>query len=212
MSASIPIRRTQEQRRTEAEQALIDAAADLIAEGGSAAITLAKVGERAGYSRGLANHHFGNKAKLMERVVEAVSESFRGLAMFEPPASTVGGELRRLIHVYMGIMENPRPINRARLVLIAEAMTTNFEFREAILEEDRSFRAVLADLYQRGITSGEFPEDIDTEVLAVTTIALLRGAACQMLTDTKINPIHIYTEIENLLYLRLGVPATLSES
>jgi Bacterial regulatory proteins, tetR family len=42
-----------ERRRNEAEQRLLDAAAELIGEIGPAAVTLANIGERAGYSRGL---------------------------------------------------------------------------------------------------------------------------------------------------------------
>ena len=42
--------RTQKQRREEAEAALLDAAAELVAEQGLRALTLARVGEHAGYS------------------------------------------------------------------------------------------------------------------------------------------------------------------
>jgi len=45
---------------------LLDAAADLIAEGGYEAMTLAAVGERAGYSRGLVTARFGSKDQLLE--------------------------------------------------------------------------------------------------------------------------------------------------
>jgi AcrR family transcriptional regulator len=57
--------RTQEQRRIEAERRLVRAAAELVGEIGPARVTLANVGERAGYSRGLATHHFGPKGALM---------------------------------------------------------------------------------------------------------------------------------------------------
>jgi AcrR family transcriptional regulator len=55
-------RRTQEERRVEAERRLLRAAAELVGEIGPARLTLANVGERAGYSRGLATHHFGPRA------------------------------------------------------------------------------------------------------------------------------------------------------
>src|SRR5262245_29958329 len=70
-------RRTQQQRRSEAEQGLITAAAEIIGESGPASLTLAKVGERAGYSHGLAAHYFGSKGALIARVAEAVSRQFR---------------------------------------------------------------------------------------------------------------------------------------
>jgi AcrR family transcriptional regulator len=58
-----PRRRTQAERRAAARDRLLQAAAELIAECGLPAVTLAQVGERAGYSRGIANHHFGTKSR-----------------------------------------------------------------------------------------------------------------------------------------------------
>ena len=46
-------RRTQQQRRDQAETALLNAAAELAVEHGVRSLTLARVGERAGYSRGI---------------------------------------------------------------------------------------------------------------------------------------------------------------
>src|ERR1700749_3420167 len=63
---STPARRTQAERRAEAERALLDAARELIAERGGRAVTLAAVGERSGYSRGLVTHHFGSRQGLLD--------------------------------------------------------------------------------------------------------------------------------------------------
>src|SRR2546421_53515 len=60
-------RRTQQQRRDQAETALLNAAAELAVEHGVRSLTLARVGERAGYSRGIVTHHFGSKQALLER-------------------------------------------------------------------------------------------------------------------------------------------------
>ena len=60
--------RTQAVRRAEAEQRLVAAAADMVGEVGPSRVTLASVGERAGYSRGLATHRFGSKGALMQRL------------------------------------------------------------------------------------------------------------------------------------------------
>jgi AcrR family transcriptional regulator len=75
-------RRTQGERRTEAERRLVAAAAELVGEIGPSRVTLANVGERAGYSRGLATHHFGSKGALMQRLVDTVTVQFRE-AIFE---------------------------------------------------------------------------------------------------------------------------------
>ena len=63
-----PVRRTQQERSSQAEKALMDAAAELFARHGVDQTSLADVGQAAGYSRGLVNHHFGTKATLVERL------------------------------------------------------------------------------------------------------------------------------------------------
>ncbi|HVV34240.1 MAG TPA: helix-turn-helix domain-containing protein, partial [Vitreimonas sp.] len=59
-------RRTQLQRRIDAETKLLDASLTLLIERGYDRFALSEVGELAGYSRGLAAHHFENKEGLLE--------------------------------------------------------------------------------------------------------------------------------------------------
>src|SRR5580693_3794419 len=78
-------RRTQRERRDLAEAALLNAAAELAVEHGVRSLTLARVGERAGYSRGIVTHHFGSKQALLERLARATQTGFvPGLAGLPP--------------------------------------------------------------------------------------------------------------------------------
>jgi AcrR family transcriptional regulator len=52
-------RLTQAERRARSERSLLDAAEQLFAEKGSHRTSLAEIGERAGYSRGLVGERFG---------------------------------------------------------------------------------------------------------------------------------------------------------
>jgi AcrR family transcriptional regulator len=192
-------RRSQEDRRAHSERALIDAAAQLIAEGGSAAVTLAKVGERAGFSRGLANHHFGTKANLMARVIHDVTDTFQASLNSAPNNGTVKHNLQYLITIYMNVVQNPQPINRARLVLFGEAITESFAYQNVIQECDRLFRTSLEEAFQRGIESGEMQPGLDSSSLAIITIGLLRGIACQAFTQPELNTQGARRESEKLL-------------
>src|SRR5580693_854740 len=71
-----PARRTQQERSSQAEKALMDAATELFARRGVDQTSLADVGEAAGYSRGLVNHHFGTKATLVERLARRAQTDF----------------------------------------------------------------------------------------------------------------------------------------
>src|ERR1043165_6903985 len=64
-----PARRTQQERREEAERKVLAAATALITQHGSRALTLAAVGEAAGYSRGIVSHHFGSRENLLRAVM-----------------------------------------------------------------------------------------------------------------------------------------------
>ena len=52
---------------------MIDAAIELILEFGPEKTTLAAIGERAGYSRGLATYRFGSKAGLYDEICKAIA-------------------------------------------------------------------------------------------------------------------------------------------
>jgi AcrR family transcriptional regulator len=118
--SSLP--RTQEQRRIEAERRLVHAAAELVGEIGPGKVTLANVGERAGYSRGLATHHFGSKGALMQRLVETVTNQFRDAMAEESQSDSPIDQLRQLIDFYFAVLSDLHPVNRARLVLWADAV------------------------------------------------------------------------------------------
>src|SRR4051794_7961460 len=72
MSSTERHRRTQAQRRDTARTAIMETAIELLAAGGYAKLTLADLGERAGYSRSLATHYFGSKRKLLSAVIAYV--------------------------------------------------------------------------------------------------------------------------------------------
>ena len=109
---------------------------ELVGELGPSKVTLANVGERAGYSRGLATHHFGSKGALMQRLVEAVTHQFRE-AMFDQMAPRTSiTELRTLVGIYFDVVTDLQPVNRARLMLWADAVAHPDE-RHPRLDGDR---------------------------------------------------------------------------
>ena len=63
--------RTQAERTALSDRRMLEAAIRLIIERGTAGTTLREIGERAGYSRGLASYRFGNKVRGERLQVEA---------------------------------------------------------------------------------------------------------------------------------------------
>jgi AcrR family transcriptional regulator len=198
------LRRTQEERRTEAERRLLAAAAELIAEVGPSGITLANVGERAGYSRGLATHHFGSKGAMMQRLVDSVTYGFREQVFVESPSDTVLDQALGLVRAYFHELAQARPANRARLVLWADAVATGTpDIRSAMLASDRAFREELAKRIQRGQATGEFAGSVDPRAAATVIIGMLRGVALQSMLDDELDLDACRIEIEEVLTKRI---------
>jgi len=172
-------RRTQQERRDQAEAALLTAAAELVVEQGVRALTLARVGERAGYSRGIVTHHFGAKQTLVERLAHATQAGFvPGLDSAAPGLD----RLLRLIDGYLGELGRIAVFNRAFLLLWAEAATQP-ELAPIFRERDDAFRAGLRDDVEAGIADGTVDAGVRPAEVAIAVVGQLRGIALQRLLD-----------------------------
>jgi AcrR family transcriptional regulator len=174
------IRRTQQQRRDQAEAALLNAAAELIIEDGVHSLTLARVGVRAGYSRGLVTHYFGSRQALLQRLAHATQSGFVPGLDGAPPGLD---RLLRLIGGYIAAVGSLRMPNRAFLLLWAEAATAA-DLARIFRERDEAFRADLRADITAGIADGTIRPDAAAEDAAVAVLAQLRGIGLQRLVDS----------------------------
>ncbi len=174
-------RRTQQQRREQAETALLDAAAEVIVEHGVRSLTLARVGERAGYSRGIVTHHFGSKQALIEHLARATQAGFvPGLDGLPPGLD----RLLRLINGYVGALGQIGVMNRAFLVMWAQAATEP-ELAAIFRERDEAFRTDLRDDVRAGIADGAVRPDVIPADVAIEVLGQLRGIGLQRLLDPR---------------------------
>ena len=172
-------RRTQRERRDRAEAALLGAAAELVVEDGVRALTLARVGERAGYSRGIVTHHFGSKQALVERLARATQVGFvPGLAGLPPGLD----RLLALLDGYVGALGEIGTMNRAFLLLWAEAATAS-ELAPFFRERDELFRTDLRADVAAGVDDGDIRPDAEPADVAVAVLAQLRGIGLQRMLD-----------------------------
>jgi AcrR family transcriptional regulator len=172
-------RRTQKDRRVQAEAALLTAAAELVVEEGVRSLTLARVGARAGYSRGLVTHYFGSKQALVERLARATQTGFvPGLDGLPPGLD----RLLRLVDGYLGALGRVSVLNRAFLLLWAEAATAS-ELAPIFRERDAAFRADLREDIAAGITAGTIRPDVAPDEVSIALVGQLRGIGLQRLLD-----------------------------
>lgn len=170
-------RRTQRDRREEAEGRILDATLALVAERGSQVMTLADVGERSGYSRGLPAHYFGSKDGLVARLSIYMVERFRRLFVRGPkPREGLPAVIGRVNAYIKGAQEEPMQF-RALQVLLGEASTETGgdAFREALTLANR--QALRFFTYQIRVARdrGEVRADVDPECAALVVIGAMRG-------------------------------------
>jgi len=152
-----------------------------IGQGGYTAMTLAEVGELAGYSRGLATHHFGSKAGLLtailDRVLEKNGSEFRkategkvGLARL---AAIVDCTLYRCIQTpdeaRAYLMLALEPTARWAAVRVREQTAALREEAEAAASEARAL--------------GELSARLEPAEVASLTLSMARGYAYEWAAD-----------------------------
>ena len=186
-----PRRRTQAERRQEAEKRLLDAALEVVARRGSVRMTLAEVGELAGYSRGLAAHRFGNKAGLLRALVAHIGARFRELREAGPPSAPGIDSIRRSISVYFSRSEQNWISTRALLVMMTEGFMEDSDLSEHVTAYTRSARTFFEQQIRHGVASGEIAPGIDPKTTAVILLGAMRGVMLQRLNDDEIDLIEV---------------------
>ena len=183
-------RQSQAERRNRSEDALLDAAAELVAERGVQGTSLASIGGRAGVSRGLPTHHFGSKDALVARLAER-AQSRIGQEMLEAQRSQAEriGDLSALdevfltVDAYLEMFEDPTPDQRALLVMWGSTFSSGASVDGMADAERRSYEG-LSQLIISGQQDGSVRADVDPIATAVLLHGLMRGLAALRLTDS----------------------------
>lgn len=177
-------RKTQAERREEAEQRLLDAALRIVADKGSVRMTLAEVGEAAGYSRGLPAHHFGNKLGLLQALAGHIHQRFQRDLQAGPRGHEGIEAIRTMISVYFGRTDENWTATRALLVMMTEAFMADSGLSDCMSNYNRMAVASLERDIRRGIELGQILPDIDPSTYGVMILGALRGVMMQRLIET----------------------------
>lgn len=193
-------RRTQEQRRETSEQRMLEAALALVAEKGTFRVTLAEIGERAGYSRGLPASRFGSKARLLAALATLIGERF---GEHRQAFRTAPGlpSIEALIRAYF--TREDWTTTRALIVMMAESALGDSELQPIIAaynsDSHRYVQHHIALAQQAGLARA----DVDPKSLAVVVLSAFRGAMLQGLNDPNIDLARVRDELIALVRARL---------
>ena len=160
----------------EARTALIAAASALFAERGYADSSVAAIGEAAGVSRGLVNHHFGSKENLLHAVIEThLTEWEHGIV-----APAIAGKrgltaLKAIIYAHLDLAHE-RPAYMLLLYrLMGEAVDPRNNLQAEFEQVHRRWRELGRYWWDEGVADGEIDPSIDQDVNASVIIGSVRG-------------------------------------
>ncbi len=194
-SAIAPKRRTQTERREEAERRLLDAALSIVARTGTVRLTLAAVGLAAGYSRGLATHRFGNKAGLLRALAAHINVRFQDQMRAAPRRRSGLDTIRGHIEVYFGRTDRQWTTTRALLVMMTEGLMDQTGLQADMAAYNRQVLTMFETQIRAGIQQGEVGADIDPAAASVMLLGTLRGVMMQSLLDPDIDLVQVRNSV-----------------
>lgn len=160
----------------EARQALIEAASTLFAERGYADSSVAAIGEEAGVSRGLVNHHFGSKENLLHAVIEThLTEWEHGIV-----APAIAGKrglaaLKAILYAHLELAQERPEYMLLLYRLMGEAVDPRNNLNKEFEQVHRRWRELGRYWWDEGVEDGEIDPKIDQDVNASVIIGAARG-------------------------------------
>lgn len=167
------------------DKAMIDAAKDLILEHGTDKTTLQAIGEKAGYSRGLATYRFGSKAGLFDEVCKSISRDW-----LEYLKKGVGDKVgidamcTALDSFFQFVSDSPREA-RVLQILYCGAASPKSEYRQTSASIHQRQQDDVAAWIRAGMEKGEIRRDVDPKSIAAQYIAYISGMTYLWLINPK---------------------------
>lgn len=183
-------RMTQAERTAVSDARMFEAAMQLLAERGTHNTTLKEIGERAGYSRGLASNRFGSKEGLFSQMVRDFNRRWAGeLENFIDGKQGLPAIIAAFSAVENFLLSNSGEM-KAVYILWFESMTSHGEVRQMLAIAHRAYRRDVEKWVRQGIDDGTIRPSIDPVSFAVEFAALIFGLIYQWLVNPEAIHIH----------------------
>lgn len=195
-------RQTQAERTALAEQKMVNATIELLNSTGLAGTTLIAIGERAGYSRGLASHHFGSKSGLFRTVLKHITADWTQELQINLKGRTGLSAILAALNAHRDHMLLFPEHVRAMNILWTGSFDPASEFKPNVVEFHRLQREAAAAWVVAGQKTGEIRKDVDPEQFAEQFYGSLLGLNYQWLVNPHIDlKLSINTLKQNIIAL-----------
>jgi AcrR family transcriptional regulator len=178
------VRRRQEDRTALSDRLLKEAAVSLLVQRGIAGTTLAAIGERSGYSRGLVTARFGSKAGLLAYVHDTVA------AEWIDRVKVTVGNLTGIV-----ALEHAVDALHGFIIDVPDGIRAMYLLRYASIDPSSEYRANVAKVHkaqrrdvQHWIEGGQADGSIDSQLQADLAAELFCAALDGLLYRWLVNP------------------------
>lgn len=162
---------------------MLDAAFELILEYGLEGTTLALIGKRSGYSRGLATHRFGSKAGLFEALSKSISRKWFDYLKEEVGSKTgLSAMLSSVDALHRWVVEKPGDA-RVLQVLLNDSASPGSSLPAMAGEAHQRHHADVTQWIRDGQKNGEICDHIDVDAAASYYVAYVSGIVCLWLIN-----------------------------
>lgn len=182
---SKPARMTQAERTAISDTRMYEAAVALIIESGTHKTTLKDIGERAGYSRGLASNRFGSKEALFGNLVTNFNKTWvEELGRFVGDRTGLAAYLAALDAVEDFLLTQS-VFMKAMYILWYETISSHNDLRVRLAEHHAAYRRDAERWLREGVADGVVRPDVDPALTAIQFCSFIFGTIYQWLVDPK---------------------------
>lgn len=175
------VRMTQAERTALSDARMYEAAIHLIGENGTHNTTLKDVGERAGYSRGLASNRFGSKEALFSNIVHDFNANWASELSLHVGGRTGLSAFIAAIEAVEHFLTDRPDYMKAMYILWYESISSHNDLRSHLGEYHETYRRDVRLWISQGIEEGFIRRDIDPQQYAVQFCSFIFGTIYQWL-------------------------------
>lgn len=172
-------RRTQAERTALSDSRMFEAAIELLCEGGVNRATLKDIGERAGYSRGLASARFGSKEGLFASLVREIDAKWSN-DFASKVSSRIGLDaLDAMLEAVEHFLQEQPMYTQALYVLWYESLSSHSDVRKLLAAQQERDRKSVERWIMQGQADGAIRPEIPADRFAVQFMSFIFGMIYQ---------------------------------
>ncbi|MDB5969369.1 MAG: Transcriptional regulator, TetR family protein [Hydrocarboniphaga sp.] len=165
---------------------MMQAAVGLIVESGLAGTTLAAIGERAGYSRGLVTHRYGSKARLFAHVHDTAMADWIMRVQRAVGDSSGAEALSHVVDALYGFIKEEPDEMRAMYLLRYASIDPGADFRTSVAKAHKAQRRDVQRWIEGGQKDGSVSTEVDAPLMSELFCAAVDGLIYRWLVNPKI--------------------------